>query len=96
VLSTGDSGPDEKSGFIPAGIVAGSRPQYPINAATLGVIVVQVRANDLGKIEQVKAIRDSYPFTQFTLSAARKWQFQAATIGGKPISSNGAKTGMIV
>jgi hypothetical protein len=44
--------------------------------------------NALGKIEQVKAVRDFYPFTEFALSAARKWQFQAATLDGKPISSN--------
>jgi len=88
VLTKRDSSPDEKSGYIPAGIVAGPHPQYPINAAALGAVVVQVRVNALGKIEQVKAIRDFYPFTQFALSAARKWQFQAATLDGKPIPSN--------
>ena len=88
VLPKGDSNPDEKSCYIPAGIVGGSHPQYPINAAALGAVVVQVRVNALGKIDQVNAIRDFYPFTQFALSAARQWQFQAATLDGKPISSN--------
>jgi hypothetical protein len=50
--------------------------------------VVQVRVNAVGKIDQVKAIREFYPFTQFALSAARQWQFQAATLDGNPISSN--------
>jgi hypothetical protein len=80
VLPKGDSNPDEKSGYIPAGIVGGSHPRYPINAAALGAVVVQVRVNAVGKIDQVKAIREFYPFTQFALSAARRWQFQAATL----------------
>jgi Gram-negative bacterial TonB protein C-terminal len=88
VLMKGDSSPDEKSGYIPAGIVAGAHPGYPINAATLGAVVVRVRVDRLGKIEHLKVIRDFSPFSQFALSAATQWQFQAATIDGEPISSN--------
>jgi outer membrane biosynthesis protein TonB len=62
VLPKTDSSPDEKSGYIPAGIVAGPYPQYPINAAALGAVVVQVRVNALGKIEQVRKL-----FAIFTL-----------------------------
>ena len=88
VLPKRDSSPEEKSGYIPAGIVAGPQPQFPIDAASVGAVVVQVTVNALGRIDQVKAIHDFYPFTHFALSAAREWRFQAATLDGKPVSSN--------
>jgi TonB family protein len=83
----GDMAPDAKSGYIPPGIVAVTYPAYPIDAASVGAVVVQVKVNTDGKVEDVKAIRSFRPFTQFALNAAQKWQFRAATLQGEPVMS---------
>ena len=77
-----------KSGYVPPGIVSVAYPAYPIDAASIGAVVVQVKVDANGKIEDVKAIRPFYPFTKGSLDAVKKWQFRAATFNGEPITSN--------
>ena len=83
-----DVTPGAESGYIPPGIVAVAYPAYPIDAASVGAVVVQVKVDADGKVEDVKAIRSFYPFTQFSLNAAKKWQFRPATFNGEPVASN--------
>lgn len=83
-----DTTPAANSGYVPPGIVSVTYPAYPIDAASVGAVVVQVKVDADGKIEDVKAIRSFYPFTQFSLDAAKKWQFRAATLNGEPITSD--------
>lgn len=88
--NAGSNSVENNSEYVPAGIVSVAYPQYPINAVISGAVVIQVTVDKGGKIERLKTIRDLNPFTQFALSAARKWQFQAATLHGKPKISNAA------
>ncbi len=74
--------------YIPPGIVSVSYPQYPINAAAPGTVVVQVTVGRSSAIQRVKVVRDLPPFTKFALSAVNKWRFQTATLDGKPMTSS--------
>lgn len=78
---------DPVTGYLPPGILAVAYPAYPIDAATVGTVVVQVRVNADGSVEAPKAIRPFPPFTRFSLDAAKKWQFRPATLNGKPVAS---------
>jgi TonB family protein len=84
----GDANTPAKSGYVPPGILAVAYPAYPIDAASVGAVVVQVEVNSDGKIENVKAIRAFPPFTQFCLDAAKKWQFRPAKLNDEPVKSN--------
>jgi len=74
--------------YIPPGIVSVSYPQYPINAAAPGTVVIQVTVGRSSAIQRVKVVRDLPPFTKFALSAVNKWRFQTATLDGKSMTSN--------
>jgi Gram-negative bacterial TonB protein C-terminal len=74
--------------YIPPGIASVTYPQYPINAAAPGTVVIQVTVSKSSAIQHLKIVRDLTPFTQFALSIANKWRFQAATLDGKPVASN--------
>jgi len=79
---------DLESGYVPAGILSVAYPAYPIDAASVGAVVVQVEVNADGRVESPKAIRAFAPFTKFSLEAAKKWRFRPATLNGEPVSSN--------
>ena len=87
ILSEGESNQADQT-YIPPGIVSVSYPQYPINAAAPGTVVVQVTVGRSSAIQRVKVVRDLPPFTRFALSAVNKWHFQAATLDGKPMTSS--------
>jgi outer membrane biosynthesis protein TonB len=74
--------------YIPPGIVSVTYPEYPINAAATGTVVIQVRVGKSSAVQHLKVVRDLPPFTQFALSGANKWRFQAATLEGKPVASD--------
>lgn len=84
----GDVTPDVVPGYIPPGIVAATYPAYPIDAASVGAVVVRVKLDAGGKVEGVTAIRSFQPFTRPSMEAAKKWQFRPATLHGEPIASN--------
>ena len=83
-----DARADAKSGYIPPDILAVAYPAYPIDAATVGAVVVQVNVDAEGKITGVKAIRSYNPFNRFSLEAARKWKFGPASFDGQPVASS--------
>jgi outer membrane biosynthesis protein TonB len=74
-------------GYVPPGIVSVAYPQYPINAAAPGTVVIQVTVGKSSAIQHLKVVRELPPFTQFALSATNKWRFQAATLDGRPVAS---------
>ena len=86
ILSEGESNQADQT-YAPPGIVSVSYPQYPINAAAPGTVVIQVTVGRSNAIQRVKVVRDLPPFTKFALSAVNKWRFQTATLDGKPVAS---------
>jgi hypothetical protein len=87
ILSEGTSNPADQN-FIPPGIVSVSYPRYPINAAAPGTAAIEATIGKSSAIQHLKVVRDLPPFSQFALSAANNWRFQAATLDGKPVTSN--------
>ncbi len=87
LLSEGGTNREDQS-YVPPGIVSVTYPQYPINAAAPGTVVIQVILGKSRSIQHLKVVRDLPPFTQFALSAVDKWRFQAATLDGRSITSN--------
>jgi hypothetical protein len=85
-----DGTPDrmENQGYVPPSIMSIAYPRYPFNAAVPGAVVIQVTINESGTTRYLDVVRDLRPFTQFALSAASKWQFQAATLNGRSTTSN--------
>ncbi|MBZ5660075.1 MAG: energy transducer TonB [Acidobacteriia bacterium] len=83
-----DETPDVHAGYAPAGIIGVAYPAYPIDAATVGAVVVQVGVDADGKVGKVKLVRSYNPFDQFSLEATKKWQFSAATFHGEPVASS--------
>ena len=79
---------DTESSYIPPGVLGAVYPAYPIDAANVGAVVVQVAINEDGKTGEIKLIRSYNPFNRFALEAAGKWQFQAATMRGEPVVSS--------
>lgn len=80
----GDSS-DKPAGYTPPGIMAVAYPGYPINAATVGAVVVQVALDAEGKVSDVAAIRPFNPFTRFALEVAKRWRFSPATLDSAPL-----------
>jgi outer membrane biosynthesis protein TonB len=72
---------------LPA-ILSAAYPQYPVNAAMPGAVIIQVTTETNGAIQRTKVVRELPPFTQFGLNALNHWQFQPATVGGKLVLSN--------
>jgi outer membrane biosynthesis protein TonB len=70
------------------GIMSAVYPQYPVNAAMPGAVIIQVTIGKTGGIPRTKVVRELPPFTQFGLNALHHWQFQPATVYGKPVISN--------
>jgi TonB family protein len=83
-----DAPTEANSGYLPPGIVTAVYPAYPIDAATVGAVVVQVSVDAKGGVGEVKVIRSFDPFNKFAVEAAKKWQFRAATLDGEPVTSN--------
>lgn len=87
VLSEGGPDHSRHNDGLP-GITSAIYPQYPVNAATPGTVVIQVTVGKSGAIERTKLVRDVPPFSQFALNALNHWRFQAPTPDGKPFRSN--------
>jgi hypothetical protein len=57
-----DVPPKAKSGYIPPGIIAVACPAYPVDAASIGAVVVRVKVGPDGKVEDIKEIRSFHPY----------------------------------
>jgi outer membrane biosynthesis protein TonB len=89
ILSNRDANQQvQNQAYVVPGIVSASYPGYPLNSAAPGAVVIQVTVSKSGTIERLNVVRDLHPFTDFALSAAKKWRFLAATLEGKPTTSN--------
>lgn len=74
--------------YVPAAALAATYPDYPVNSVAWGSVIIQVTINAGGRMAIAKVLHPMPSFTQFSLDALKKWRFQAATLGGKPMDSN--------
>jgi TonB family protein len=79
--------------YVPPGIVSVAYPGYPRRrewqhaAVAWGVAIIRVTVSSTGTVENTEVLHGSSPFTDLALSAVGKFQFQAATLRGKPVRS---------
>ncbi len=78
---------DETIDYVPAGIISFTYPDYPVNSVAWGSVIVQITVNSEGRIESTEVLRGMEPFTELAVDSLRNWRFQAATLHGKPVSS---------
>ena len=50
-----------------------------------GTVVLQVTVGTDGQIEDVAVLKDIPALTTEAVRCVKKWQFRAATLGGKPV-----------
>jgi hypothetical protein len=73
--------------YAPPGIVSVTYPKYLVNSVTAGSVIIQVTVGPTGNHEAIDVLRAMGPFTALAIDAAGKWEFQAATLRGKPVRS---------
>jgi TonB family protein len=78
----------DTQGYALPGIVSVAYPLYPINAANVGSVVIQLAVGKTGEIQHVQVIRALNPFTTIAVDAVKKWQFEPSTLDGHTIRSN--------
>jgi TonB family protein len=66
-------------GPTPARYAAGSAPLLPVNAIGGGEVLLQVAVDPTGRVETVKPLRTTPPFTEPLIDAVRTWRFFPAT-----------------
>ena len=70
------------------GIIAAAYPQYPVNAAMPGTVIIQITVGRSGAVQRTKLVRDAPPFSHFALDALNLWRLQAATLDSEPVPAN--------
>jgi hypothetical protein len=79
--------PTMESGYTPAGILAVSYPEYPVNGVAFGTVVLQVAVDESGRAIAIETMRGITGLTMYATRAARTWRFEAAKLNGKPVAS---------
>jgi TonB family protein len=87
VIPTDASESGEPNGYVPAGIVSFAYPDYPINSAASGSVVVQLTVDESGEVKNVDFLHGMANFNNLVSDALKKWRFQAATFKGTPTTS---------
>ena len=78
---------DEELAYVPPGIISVTYPDYPVDSVARGSVVIQITVNSTGKAENMQVLHGMARFTDLAVSALGKWQFQPATLRGKPTPS---------
>lgn len=79
---------DASKDFVPVGILAFAYPDYPVNSVASGSVVLQATVDGDGNVKNVGVLHAMANFNRFAKSALKNWRFQAATLGGTPVTSN--------
>ena len=62
-------------------------PPYPVNAVGDGVALIEVEVNQQGTVSMARVATATPGFAAAALRTARRWQFQPATRGERPVPS---------
>ena len=64
-----------------------AEPPYPVQAASGGVVMIEVRVDATGHVADARVIGSAPPFDTPALDAARQWRFRPARVGGRPAAT---------
>ncbi len=82
------SGRTESSGdYVPIGVLSFAYPDYPINSATWGSVLLQATVDSGGNVTNVDTLHGLANFDRFAHAALKNWRFRAAAIRGVPVKS---------
>ncbi|MGH9533522.1 MAG: energy transducer TonB [Terriglobales bacterium] len=73
--------------YRPPAVDAVAYPQYPVNAAAWGSVVLDLEIAPTGAEHLLTILLAQPPFLSFARNAAKKWRFSAATLGSRAVSS---------
>ncbi len=76
---------DQRTKYVPVGIMSFDYPEYPVNSVASGSVVVQVTVSDSGDIAEVEFLHTMAGFDGLVREALKKWQFRPASLAGGPI-----------
>jgi len=62
-------------------------PPFPPLARDSGVVLLEVRVDDQGRVAAANVVRSAPPFDQPALEAVRQWTFRRAKIRGTPVEA---------
>lgn len=74
----------------PAPEAGNAKPVYPLDARRRGeegVVTLEVRVRDDGRVETAKAVGGDEPFATAAVAAAEQWRYTPATKDGRPVAA---------
>lgn len=71
----------------PAEVVSTVDPAYPPNSIAQGTVILQVKLDKWGEIENVKVVKGIPSLTEEAQRAVKKWKFKGATLDKQPVAS---------
>jgi len=72
--------------FVPASYVSGELPAAPALAVSGGEVFLEVLVTNEGRVDSIRTLRTTPPFTDAVITAVRDWRFTPAEAGG-PVAS---------
>jgi TonB family protein len=85
--ASGTGGNGSSGDFQLAQLQTANYAQYPVNTVASGTVVVLVRVDVSGKVQDAKVMRGSGPLADAATRAAKGWGFAPATCRGKAVPS---------
>jgi hypothetical protein len=73
--------------FIPARLVTATAPLPPANAVEGTCVLAEVPVDTRGRIGEITILHGLGPFNDSATRAIKQWQFNPATLDGKPAAS---------
>lgn len=68
--------------FVPASYVSGELPAAPALAVSGGEVFLEVLVTNEGRVDSIRTLRTTPPFTDAVITAVRDWRFTPAEAGG--------------
>jgi len=85
---TAESQPRELSSFEPVHILSTVGAAYPANSIASGTVTLQVMVAESGAVERIDVIHGIPALTEEAEQTVRKWKFQPAMVGSRPVASS--------
>ncbi|HET8923128.1 MAG TPA: energy transducer TonB [Candidatus Acidoferrum sp.] len=77
--------PGSYAQFVAPRIATAGDIPYPINTTATGMVTLLLRLDAMGKIQNVRVLRDIPPLTSAAQTAVQSWTFTPAALNGNPV-----------
>jgi TonB family protein len=83
--SLGGGGDDT---FVAARYIGGAVPAAPVLAVSGGEVFLELIVSGQGRVDSIRTLRTTPPFTDAVIGALRRWRFSPALAAGRPVVSS--------